>query len=276
MGEEKTEYSLASSKGSLGELVPVLKDKFGNIIDGFHRKGENAEWREETLPWIDTPEKLEAARLAVNFNRRKMAPEEIKERIVFLLKKGMKVEDIEKLTGISQRTIYRYMPQDMKNQTFVELGQSKAAVTDGNESEVSRDEEQTVTIQDSPPTPAPKATPLSTIKTASQTQERVQCSSCHVWTLFPKTREDGKVVCSLCYALKQKPEPQTKATPANAPAPEPLKVPNEATGNAAETEEEEPRMFAVTCPICNETIHLTHYAAGDHDINLHPTQAEAP
>ena len=61
--EATTAYSLASSKEGLGELVPVLVDKFHNIIDGFHRKGENANWREEVLDWIDTPEKLEAARL---------------------------------------------------------------------------------------------------------------------------------------------------------------------------------------------------------------------
>ncbi len=86
--ESGHEYALATSKEGLGELCPVLKDHFGNIIDGYHRKGENANWREETCNWIDTPEKLEAARLAVNFARRDMAPEEIKERITHLVKSG--------------------------------------------------------------------------------------------------------------------------------------------------------------------------------------------
>ena len=122
--EEKASYSLASSKEGLGELVPVLVDKFGNIIDGFHRKGENANWREEVLPWIDTPEKLEAARLAVNFDRRQMTPEEIKERVTFLIGKGMRSEEISKLTGISKTTIYKYMPQDAKNPKKVEAGKA--------------------------------------------------------------------------------------------------------------------------------------------------------
>ena len=122
------EYTLAASKEGLGELYPVLKDKFGNIIDGFHRKGENANWREETLPWIDTPEKLEAARLAVNYARRRMAPEEIKERITYLVGKAkMSTEQIAKLTGIAERTIRKYMPQEFKNQYFVELRQSAVA-----------------------------------------------------------------------------------------------------------------------------------------------------
>src|SRR3989337_2338230 len=108
--EEKENYSLAASKAGLGELVPILKDKFGNIIDGFHRKGENQNWREETAGWIDTPEKLEAARLAVNFARRRMAPEEISERVGNLVKAGMKAEEIAELTGMSVRTVYKYMP----------------------------------------------------------------------------------------------------------------------------------------------------------------------
>ncbi len=119
---EEPTYSLAASKEGLGELYPVIKDKYGNIIDGFHRKGENANWREETLQWIDTPEKLEAARLAVNFARRKMAPEELAERIAFLIKSGLKAEEIANLTGIHVRKIYRHMPQDLKDTAKVEQG----------------------------------------------------------------------------------------------------------------------------------------------------------
>jgi transposase-like protein len=122
--ESGHEYALATSKEGLGELCPVLKDHFGNIIDGYHRKGENANWREETCDWIDTPEKLEAARLAVNFARRDMAPEEIKERITHLVKSGLKVEEIAKLTGISERTVLKYMPQEFKDQKKVDAGRT--------------------------------------------------------------------------------------------------------------------------------------------------------
>jgi predicted transcriptional regulator len=133
--ESGPEYALATSKQGLGELCPVLKDKFGNIIDGFHRKGENAAWREETLEWIDTPEKLEAARLAVNFARRKMASEEIRERITHLIKSGLKVEEIAKLTGITPKTVYKYMPQEAKNAVMSERGSTRSLV----KTEVSRE-----------------------------------------------------------------------------------------------------------------------------------------
>lgn len=118
------EYALATSKEGLGELCPVLKDKFGNIIDGYHRKGENANWREETCDWIDTPEKLEAARLAVNFARRDMASAEIRERITNLVKSGLKVDGIAKLTGISERTVLKYTPQELKDPVKVEAGRT--------------------------------------------------------------------------------------------------------------------------------------------------------
>lgn len=116
-------YSLSASKAGLGELSPVLKDAFGNIIDGFHRKGENANWHEVTVSSIDNPVKLELARLAVNFCRRKVQPEELRERITFLVKNGLKAEEIAKATGITDRTVRKYMPQEYKNPVKVEAAQ---------------------------------------------------------------------------------------------------------------------------------------------------------
>ena len=112
---EESAYSLSASKAGLGELAPVLKDVHGNIIDGFHRKGENADWHEVVLPAIDSPVKLELARLAVNFCRRKVSSDELRERITFLVKHGLKPNEIAEQTGISLRTVQRYMPQEFKD-----------------------------------------------------------------------------------------------------------------------------------------------------------------
>lgn len=38
--EHEKEYSISQSRAFLGELYSVLLDAKGNIIDGFHRKGE--------------------------------------------------------------------------------------------------------------------------------------------------------------------------------------------------------------------------------------------
>ena len=111
-------------------MAPVLKDAFGNIIDGFHRKGENASWHELAVPHIDTPIKLELARLAVNFARRKVPPEELKQRIKFLMENGLKPDEIATKTGISKTTIYKYAPPELKDKKKAETGK-KAGIASG-------------------------------------------------------------------------------------------------------------------------------------------------
>jgi len=122
--DEEAPYSLATSGEGLGELYPVLKDAYGNVIDGFHRLGENPNWHAEVRPQIDTPVKLQLAMLAANFNRRKVSPEEITQRITFLVKAGLKPEEIAKTTGIRKTTIYKYMPQEFKDQKKSDAGKA--------------------------------------------------------------------------------------------------------------------------------------------------------
>jgi len=123
----KKDYNLAESRKSLGELSPVIKDAHGNIIDGFHRLGENQSWFSITVPQIDTPVKLELARLTVNYVRRRVRPFELRLRIGFLIKTGgLTPREISEMTGISLRTINRYTPQRLKNQKLVEAGKKGA------------------------------------------------------------------------------------------------------------------------------------------------------
>ena len=127
--EKDSEYSLAQSKAGLGELSPVLKDAYGNIIDGYHRIDENKTWFSVTVPQIDDPIKLELARLAVNYVRRHVGPTELAERLSFLIKTGLKPDEISEKTGISRSTIYRHTPQDLKDQKYVELAKQKLSVS---------------------------------------------------------------------------------------------------------------------------------------------------
>ena len=101
----------------IGKLVPILKDKHGNIIDGFHRIAIDPDWFSIIIEEIDDPVKLELARLAVNFCRRKVSREEMREKIKFLIVQGgLSPEGISRITGISLRTVYRYMPKELKDQ----------------------------------------------------------------------------------------------------------------------------------------------------------------
>jgi len=113
--EEEEEYSLKESAEGVGELVPVIKDAYGNVIDGFHRLRVDPNWPAIRLPRVDDPVKLELARLAVNFCRRRVPKEELQAKIEFLIRTGgLTPEEIARKTGISKRTIYRYMPDELK------------------------------------------------------------------------------------------------------------------------------------------------------------------
>ena len=254
--EATTSYSLASSKEGLGELVPVLVDKFHNIIDGFHRKGENANWREEVLDWIDTPEKLEAARLAVNFARRQMAPEEIKERISFLISKGMKPLQISKLTGINERTVYKYTPQDVKNPQKVEAGRAGGVAT----AQKSADTCQFTNV---------KAEPSVSGETGSYLDRFAECSGCHLM-LYTASLVDGK--CPTCREreARQQKTPQKVAIDAEPPVDAEAEI-REALGQPEMPKKNEPivpQLPTLACALGDITFLITPPPVGEHSIQL--------
>lgn len=118
-----SEYDLKNK--TVGQLYPILKDKHGNVIDGFHRLEADPEWRQETLENIDTEEKLLVARAVANWHRRQVNRKEKEEWINRLAKiyqkqgleiygkgKGTPNEIIEHLvksTGLSQVTINKHL-----------------------------------------------------------------------------------------------------------------------------------------------------------------------
>lgn len=187
-----SEYNLAESIKKLGLLVPVLKDKFGNVIDGFHRLQINPYAKSLTLDWIDTPEKLETARLAVNYSRRTVNQDEMKQRIGFLAKQGVKAKQVSWDTGIPESTVYKYYPSEEKDQTKVKAGQVGGIETGIKKSALAL--EQTVKTQDTTIQDASlhKASPK-----AFDAAEVRECERCHVNTTEPKTWH-GHTLCSNC------------------------------------------------------------------------------
>jgi hypothetical protein len=163
------DYDLGKSEKAIGKLYPILKDAQGNIIDGFHRQNSNPDWPSITLDSVDTPQKLELARLTANFCRRNIPASEIENRITFLIKSGMKPEEIAEQTGISKTTIYKYMPQELKDITKVEAGIASGIARTPISVPPA---EHTVTTQDTSPL---------TI------QDTVKCERCGVNTSQPKT-----------------------------------------------------------------------------------------
>ena len=178
-----SEYDLRESVKSLGKLTPVLKDAFGNVIDGLHRLELFPDWPCMTLWSIDTSQKLEAAKLALNTNRRIVSSSEISLRVELLTKSGLKPEEIAKITGLSERTIYRHIPQPLKKpeaQAISEGMKEKSQLTPVS------------SIIKTQETPQP-------IRTAPSDDIRKcqRCGhDCHITNL--KRMNDDKDVCPMC------------------------------------------------------------------------------
>ena len=69
------------------------------------------------------------ARLTSNFCRRRMPPEEMTQRVSFLVgKAGLTAEAIARITGIHVSTVLRYLPQEFKNKQNVEAGKASGVV----------------------------------------------------------------------------------------------------------------------------------------------------
>ena len=175
---EKEEYDLKLSVKGLGQLLPIVRDAKGRTVDGFHREQEDKNWWSITNPNIKTDQDLELARLAANFCRRKVLASEMMQRIGFLIESGLKPEVICEKTGISRTTVYKYMPEELKNKEKAELGSMGGSASHAN---------RTVTTQDT---------------------ERVQCQKC--LNFFPTDKVkliDEKTYCLAC-------APFAKARPA--------------------------------------------------------------
>jgi very-short-patch-repair endonuclease len=178
------EYDLRQSVENLGQLSPILKDKHGNVIDGLHRLQLYPDWPSITLEQIDTVEKLEAARLAVNTNRRVVSSSEIMMRVKLLAKAGLKPEQIMAMSGLSKTTVYKYFPDELKQDEKVRAGS-----LGGSASGQARNSGSSAN---------------QTVKTQETAQPRLECERCHVVTSdckgwqSPNTKNQY-ILCSKCY-----------------------------------------------------------------------------
>lgn len=120
---------LKKSKEEIGDIFPVIKSKDGEIIDGFHRKRADSDWKEET---VDVEDKLDKVKLRVhlNLNRRSISKEEkkswVKQARKALQKRGKKgtQEEIAETLGMSESWVRKYDDNPTENHKTPKKGNS--------------------------------------------------------------------------------------------------------------------------------------------------------
>ena len=122
------EYDLSLSKQKLGELIPILTDAHGNIIDGFHREQIDPNWTKVKAEHIIDPVQLAMARLAANVCRRRVPAEE-KTRLLGNIAEltGWSAEQIAEALGMSYQWVTKYLPSEFKDKEKVMAGQMGGA-----------------------------------------------------------------------------------------------------------------------------------------------------
>jgi len=124
MSEE--EYNLKASIDKLGVLVPIIKDKLGNIIDGNHRLQITKDAPVFVVD-IKNPQDRAIARLAINLHRRMLGSEEKTVLLTEIAKLTMwNSKQIADAIGMSQSWVLKYLPGQFKDKEKSVAGEKGA------------------------------------------------------------------------------------------------------------------------------------------------------
>ena len=149
MSEEEHEekYDLAQSYRSIGALVPVIKDAYGNVIDGFHRLEVDSNWPSIKLEHIRSKVDLVIARLIVNVCRRRVPAEEKRELLGQIAElTGWSPKQIAEVLGMSERWVYKYLPEKYKRPEPEQLASARRALNLKSEETQEQKTEQAITV----------------------------------------------------------------------------------------------------------------------------------
>lgn len=121
---------LRKSKELQGALVPIMKDQYGNIISGRHRKQVDPNWPETT---VEVKDELDRELKIIHYNvQRKPSRKETQKRLLRIAKilkaqciaKENITAEVAKLVPYSDRYVRELLPDDYKQEAkvrFVEV-----------------------------------------------------------------------------------------------------------------------------------------------------------
>jgi N6-adenosine-specific RNA methylase IME4/ParB-like chromosome segregation protein Spo0J len=114
LSENEDVETLRGSVKKVGPLYPVLVSSQGDVIDGFHRLKADHTWPRFVVESVADPVQLAKARLISNERRTVPAEEKaqlLREIIVYT---GWNASRVAEELGWNVRTVYRYLPADLK------------------------------------------------------------------------------------------------------------------------------------------------------------------
>lgn len=178
------EYDIKDSIPRVGHLYPVLKDAYGNVIDGLHRLRQDPSWPVKKLDNITDPLQLAIARLVANVCRRDVAAEEKTEWLrQIATMTGWSPKDIADHLPVSYSWVIKYLPEEFKDK------EKKTAASKGGEARAEAYRES----QDFGTRRMPESEDMRfTI------DKTVECECCSLSTFFPQDFE-GHQVCRRCF-----------------------------------------------------------------------------
>ena len=116
---------LRQSKRKLGALSPIILDAKGNIVEGHHRQEADPDWPKVTYKEIRTEEDQVLFAIAFNWHRREKSDSWKMKMLAKLAGLGHTVDQIAEMTGLNKRTVYRYLPGDLKGSEPKELAEAR-------------------------------------------------------------------------------------------------------------------------------------------------------
>lgn len=128
-----SEYDLEKSYHKIGAIYPILVDRNGNVVDGFHRRQVDEKWPVQVLDWVKTREDQLVARIVANTCRRTVSMEERKRELTelatIMANRGVPIgkiaEEIAEKTGLSESYIRKILPRHLKLEPRVKAGEAR-------------------------------------------------------------------------------------------------------------------------------------------------------
>jgi len=237
---------LRKSKRKFGALAPIILDKHGNIVEGHHRNRADPTWPRITYDNIQTDEDRVLHAIAFNWHRREKSEAWKKNMLSWLAKHGNTIDQITEKTGLSKRSVYNYLPAELKG---------------------------------------PEPEELSRARLARKEPQYINCEVCGIATNSPY-HVNGKFYCDKHIPASPPGIEPTTQERRRAEQPNTESVPEPRTAEAPLSESDKPEAKApkpeaidtglgITCGECNQTFTLIHVAKNLHRLQK-ITIAEAP